>query len=184
MCTLIYSMIHAQINPDLIDIVRDSYGVPHIFAATDAEVSYGLAWAHAEDDFTTIQQGYLAGNNMLSINIGNAGLGADFIAQFIGSEELFNDRYVNEISAEYKKVVDGYAAGLNSYATSHPEEVLVKALFPITPKKINIIEIILAKLIFSSKKKIPINMTNTMLLSLKALTIGMGALVNPQITTP
>ena len=135
MCTLIYSMIHAQINPDLIDIVRDSYGVPHIFAATDAEVSYGLAWAHAEDDFTTIQQGYLAGNNMLSINIGNAGLGADFIAQFIGSEELFNDRYVNEISAEYKKVVNGYAAGLNSYATSHPEEVLVKALFPITPKK-------------------------------------------------
>ena len=135
MCTLIYSMIHGQINPDLIDIVRDAYGIPHIFAATDAEVSYGLAWAHAEDDFATIQQGYLAGNNMLSKNIGNTGLGADFIAQFIGSEELFNDRYVNEISAEYKKVVDGYAAGLNSYATSHPEEVLVKALFPITPKK-------------------------------------------------
>ena len=128
-------MINGQINPDLIDIVRDAYGVPHIFAATDAEVSYGLAWAHAEDDFTTIQQGYLAGNNMLSKNIGNAGLGADFIAQFIGSEELFNSRYENEISAEYKRVVDGYAVGLNSYATSHPEEVLVKELFPITPKK-------------------------------------------------
>ena len=135
LCTLIYSMINGQINPDLIDIVRDAYGIPHIFAATDAEVSYGLAWAHAEDDFATIQQGYLAGNNMLSKNIGNAGLGADFIAQFIGSEELFNSRYENEISAEYKKVVDGYAVGLNSYATSHPEEVLVKELFPITPKK-------------------------------------------------
>ena len=134
-CCLMYSMIYGQINPDLIDIVRDAYGVPHIFAVTDAEVSYGLAWAHAEDDFKTIQQGYLAGNNMLSKNIGNTGLGADFIAQFIGSEELFNDRYENEISTEYKKVVNGYAAGLNSYATSHPEEVLVNALFPITPKK-------------------------------------------------
>ena len=134
-CCLMYSMIYGQINPDLIDIVRDAYGVPHIFAVTDAEVSYGLAWAHAEDDFITIQQGYLAGNNMLSKNIGNTGLGADFIAQFIGSEELFNDRYENEISTEYKKVVNGYAAGLNSYATSHPEEVLVNALFPITPKK-------------------------------------------------
>ena len=134
-CCLMYSMIYGQINPDLIDIVRDAYGVPHIFAVTDAEVSYGLAWAHAEDDFKTIQQGYLAGNNMLSKNIGNTGLGADFIAQFIGSEELFNDRYENEISDEYKKVVNGYAAGLNSYATSHPEEVLVNALFPITPKK-------------------------------------------------
>ena len=33
------------INPTKIDIVRDSFGVPHIFAKTDAEVAYGLAWA-------------------------------------------------------------------------------------------------------------------------------------------
>jgi acyl-homoserine-lactone acylase len=129
-------MGYGQINPDHIDIVRDAYGVPHIFAPTDAEVSYGLAWAHAEDDFTTIQQGYLAGNNMLSKSIGNKGLGADFIAQFIGSEALFEARYENEISNEYKKVVEGYAAGLNNYATSYPEEVLVEELFPIGPKQI------------------------------------------------
>ena len=135
MCCLIYSMIQGQIDPEHIDIVRDAYGVPHIFAATDAEVSYGLAWAHAEDDFKTIQQGYLAGSNMLTKNIGNAGLGADFIAQFIGSEALFNARYENEISDEYKKVVNGYADGINSYAASHSEEVLIDALFPITPKK-------------------------------------------------
>ena len=46
----------SQIDPKNIDIVRDSFGVPHIFAPTDAEVAYGLAWAHAEDDFKTIQQ--------------------------------------------------------------------------------------------------------------------------------
>ena len=56
-----------QINPDKIDIVRDAYGVPHIFSETDAELAYGLAWAHAEDDFKTIQQGYLAGNALLSL---------------------------------------------------------------------------------------------------------------------
>ena len=58
--------INAQINPDAIEIVRDSYGVPHIYAATDAEVAYGFAWAQAEDDFKTIQQAYLAGNGLLS----------------------------------------------------------------------------------------------------------------------
>ena len=52
----------AQINPNDVEIVRDAFGVPHIFGKTDADVAYGLAWAHAEDDFTTIQQGYLAGN--------------------------------------------------------------------------------------------------------------------------
>ena len=43
-------------NPANIDIVRDSFGVPHIFAKTDAEVAYGLAWAEAEDDFKSMQE--------------------------------------------------------------------------------------------------------------------------------
>ena len=46
-------IVYSQIDPNTIDIVRDDYGVPHIFAPTDAEVAYGLAWAHAEDDFKT-----------------------------------------------------------------------------------------------------------------------------------
>ena len=125
----------SQIDPSKIDIVRDEYGVPHIYAATDAEVAYGLAYAHAEDDFNTIQLGYLAGNNMLSNHIGNNGLGADFIAQFIGSEALYNTRYDKDIHPDYKKIVQAYADGLNSYASSHPEEVLYAKLFPITPKK-------------------------------------------------
>ncbi len=124
-----------QINPKNIDIVRDHFGVPHIFAKTDAEVAYGLAWAHAEDDFNTIQTGYLAGNNLLSKYLGNAGLGADFIAQFIGSEALFNERYEKDISPEYKAIINGYAQGMNRYAETHPDEVLVPSLFPITPKK-------------------------------------------------
>ena len=123
------------IDPKTIDIVRDAYGVPHIFAATDAAVAYGLAYAHAEDDFTTIQQSYLAGNAMLSKAIGNKGLPADFIAQFIGSEKIVSEQYEKKISAEYKKVIDGYAQGLNRYAETHPEEVLVQELFPITPKQ-------------------------------------------------
>ncbi len=101
----------AQIQPENIEIVRDHFGIPHIFAKTDAEVAYGLAWAHAEDDFKTIQLGYLAGNNLLSKHLGNQGLGADFIAQFIGSETLFDQKYNTAISPEYKKIIRAYAEG-------------------------------------------------------------------------
>jgi acyl-homoserine-lactone acylase len=124
-----------QIIPTEVEIVRDAYGVPHIFAKTDAQVAYGLAWAHAEDDFKTIQIAYLAGNNLLSNYLGNAGLGADFVAQFIGSDALFEERYESEISPEYKKIIRAYAQGLNRYAETHPEEVLVNELFPITEKE-------------------------------------------------
>ena len=124
-----------QIIPTEVEIVRDAYGVPHIFAKTDAQVAYGLAWAHAEDDFKTIQIAYLAGNNLLSNYLGNAGLGADFVAQFIGSDALFEERYESEISPEYKKIIRAYAQGLNRYAETHPEEILVNELFPITEKE-------------------------------------------------
>lgn len=133
---MIFSVsLFSQINPEAIDIARDAYGVPHIFAKTDSEVAYGLAWAHAEDDFLTIQQSYLAGNNMLSKYLGNKGLPADFLAQFIRSKELVERDYEVKISPEYKELLEGYAAGMNRYAETHPEEILSKELFPVTPKR-------------------------------------------------
>ena len=52
-CPAVFSQVN--INPKNIQIVRDSFGVPHIYAKTDVEVAYGLAWATAEDDFKTMQ---------------------------------------------------------------------------------------------------------------------------------
>jgi acyl-homoserine-lactone acylase len=56
------NLSYSQVNPLDVEIVRDNYGVPHIYGKTDADVAYGLAWAHSEDDFKTIQEAYLAGN--------------------------------------------------------------------------------------------------------------------------
>ena len=131
---LITTISYSQINPNSIEIVRDEFGIPHIYAKTDAEVAYGLAWVNAEDDFKTIQEAYLAGNAMLSNHIGLKGAPADFISQFIGSSSLIDEK-IDDISKDYMKVVEGYAQGLNAYAKSNPDKVLYKKLFPITPKK-------------------------------------------------
>ena len=131
---LVSTLSYSQINPKNIDIVRDEYGIPHIYAQTDAEVAYGLAWANAEDDFTTIQEAYLAGNAMLSNYIGLKGAAADFITQFIGSKNLIEEK-IGTISKDYMAVVEGYSQGLNAYASKNPDKVLYKKLFPITPKK-------------------------------------------------
>ena len=131
---IVTSIAHSQINPNNIEIVRDQFGVPHIYAQTDAEVAYGLAWVNAEDDFTTIQEAYLAGNAMLSNHIGLKGAAADFITQFIGSKSLIEEK-IGDISEDYMEVVEGYSQGLNAYARNNPNKVLYKKLFPITPKK-------------------------------------------------
>ena len=131
---IVTSIAHSQIKPNNIEIVRDQFGVPHIYAQTDAEVAYGLAWANAEDDFSTIQEAYLAGNAMLSNHIGLKGAAADFITQFIGSKSLIEDK-IEDISEEYMAVIEGYSQGLNAYAKNNPDKILYKKLFPITPKK-------------------------------------------------
>ena len=132
---LFFEVLQAQINPENVEIIRDSYGVPHIYGKTDADTAYGLAWAHAEDDFVTIQKAYLAGNGMLSRWNGKQGIGADFIAQFIQSEETVELLY-HTLSDEFIAILQGYTEGLNSYAKHNPDEVLLSSLFPITPKKL------------------------------------------------
>ena len=129
------SYVISQINPKNITIARDEYGVPHIFTKTDAELAYGLAWAHSEDDFETIQQSYLAGNAILSKYLGRGGFGADFLAQFIGSDEIVDREYESKISPEYKEILKAYSQGINSYAKQNPDKVLHPDLFPVTPKK-------------------------------------------------
>ena len=126
--------ISQTINTNNIEIIRDNFGVPHIYTKTDVELGYGLAWVHSEDDFKTIQEAYLAGNSLLSKHIGLRGAPVDFLSQLIRSDEIIDSLY-STIDKKFIEVVKGYAQGINRYAELNPKEVLVKKLFPITPKK-------------------------------------------------
>ena len=128
------SIFSQKVDVNNIEIIRDKYGVPHIYSNTDKELAYGLAWAHSEDDFKTIQEAYLAGNALLSKHIGLRGAPIDFLTQLIQSEEVI-DSLFETIDKKFIEVAEGYAQGINRYAELNPEKVLVKKLFPITPKK-------------------------------------------------
>jgi len=137
-CTLLFSLLFiqssAQFQPSHIDIVRDSFGVPHIFAPTDPEVAYGLAWAAAEDDFFTIQESLIIGKALSGIYKGKSGAQTDYVIKLMGIPELVKDRYEKDLSTAFKKLLEGYCAGLNAFAKAHPNEVLLKRAFPITPQ--------------------------------------------------
>ena len=126
----------AQINPDSITIVRDQWGVPHIFAKTDAEVAYGLAWATAEDDFKTMQDMLLPIKGLSGLVYGKEGAIQDVAVHLIGAEAIVEARYQNDLSPEFRKYLDAYCMGLNAYAASHKREVFHRKLFPIQGKDI------------------------------------------------
>lgn len=118
------------INPKDVTIVRDTYGVPHIFGKTDAAAAYGLAYAHSEDNFVDIQHAVLAGQGRLCEVTGKEGVLFDFGLRLLNIDSLVEARYEKDLSPEFRAVLQGYAQGLNDYAAQHPQEILHKKLFP------------------------------------------------------
>ena len=105
-------------------IVRDRYGVPHISGPRDADVAFGLAFAHAEDDFPTIQRAVLAARGRLANVDGVDALQSDYLVHLLGIWNAIEERYELDLSEETRALLDGYAAGLNLYASRHRGDVL------------------------------------------------------------
>ena len=134
---LITSCCFAQteiINPKNIEIVRDSFGVPHIFAKTDAEVAYGLAWANAEDDFKSVQELLLPVKGVMGKVLGKAGAAGDYAFALFRCKEITEQKW-NTLSPAFLKLINGYVQGYNAYASSHKNELLHKKLKSLTPQE-------------------------------------------------
>jgi acyl-homoserine-lactone acylase len=124
----------SQINPANITIARDSFGVPHIFAPADPEVAYGLAWAHAEDDFETLQLVVLSGKALVGTALGKKGAEADYVINLLRIRQTVDEQW-NTLSPDFVALIKGYVEGLNAYAKAHPAEVKYKNAFPFDEKE-------------------------------------------------
>jgi acyl-homoserine-lactone acylase len=113
-----------------VEIARDAFGVPHINGKTDADAAYGLAYAHAEDDFSIIEEVIAMTRGRYGAIAGSEGAQVDYVLHLLGARETAERRY-RELSPEVRAVAEGYAAGLNHYAAKHPLEVRLSKLFPV-----------------------------------------------------
>ncbi len=111
-------------------IVRDEFGVPHIFGPTDADTAYGLAYAHAEDDFGTIEEVVAMTRGRAGAIMGGKGAKIDYVFHLLGVRETVDRDYEN-IPADTRAMLEAYASGLNRYAERHPGEVRLGRLFPV-----------------------------------------------------
>lgn len=130
------SVAFSQINPKNVEIVRDMWGVPHIFGKSDADVAYGLAWATCEDDFETLQHLLLASNGRLGEVTGKNGVILDFMGHIAQVKTQVDELYEGSFSAEYLAYLQAYVDGINKYAENNPGEILRKNLFPIDDKDV------------------------------------------------
>lgn len=116
-------------------IARDPAGVPHIFGTSDADVAYGVGYAHAEDDFSTIAEVLAMTRGRLGAMKGSDGAKTDYVLHLLGARATV-DRDYDKQPADVRALLDAYAAGVNLYAARHPEEVPLAKLFPVDGKDV------------------------------------------------
>jgi len=116
-------------------ISRDRFGIPHVHGARDADTAYGLAWAHAEDDFLTIQQSTLAARGRLATVQGQDAAPVDYLVALLRVREVTAAGYPG-LAPETRALLEGYAAGLNAYAAANTGELISPELFPVTGEDI------------------------------------------------
>ncbi|MBO6574516.1 MAG: acylase [Rhodothermales bacterium] len=117
-----------------VEIMRDEWGVPHILGETDADAAFGLAYAHAEDDFTTIQGSLVAARGRLASMLGSEGGPNDYMVALLRVEQITEEGYAAMDSAT-KALCDAYADGLNVYAAQHADEAL-RGIWPMTGRDV------------------------------------------------
>lgn len=103
-----------------ITIIRDDFGVPHIYGKTDADAIFGLMYAQAEDDFKRIERNYIWAIGRLAEVEGENALYSDLRARLFMSTEEAIENY--ESAPQWlKELCDAWADGLNYYLETHPE---------------------------------------------------------------
>jgi len=109
-----------KIEAKRVTIIRDGYGVPHIYGKTDADAVFGLMYAQCEDNFKGIERSYLYQFGKQSEVDGEGPLLTDMQLQLIADTADAIKDY-KTAAPWFKKLMDAFADGVNYYLYKHPE---------------------------------------------------------------
>jgi acyl-homoserine lactone acylase PvdQ len=103
-----------------VNIVRDDWGIAHIYGKTDADVVFGMEYAQAEDDFNRVETNYINAMGRMAEAEGEARIYLDLrMKLFIDPVEL--KKQYAESPEWLRALMDAFADGLNYYLSKHPE---------------------------------------------------------------
>ncbi len=103
-----------------VTIIRDNWGIPHIYGKTDADAVFGLMYAQCEDDFKRMEMNYIEKLGRMAEVEGESSLYDDLLIRMvIDSSDAIHD--YNNSPAWLKKLCNAFADGMNYFLYKHPE---------------------------------------------------------------
>ncbi|MEM7078599.1 MAG: penicillin acylase family protein [Pseudomonadota bacterium] len=111
---LLTVLIPSAAVAEQVSILRDEWGVPHIYSKTDAGAAAGYIYAQAQDNFWQVEDTLIQALGRSAEVYGEASLGADYLNRALDIRGLAQAEY-GRLDPQIKAIVDAAAAGLNQY---------------------------------------------------------------------
>src|SRR5437016_422862 len=103
-----------------VTIVRDDWGIAHVFGKTDADTVFGAMYAQAEDDFNRVETNYINAIGRLAEAEGESKIYQDLRMKLFIDPDAMKSQYTS--SPEWlKSLMGAFADGLNYYLFKHAE---------------------------------------------------------------
>jgi acyl-homoserine-lactone acylase len=103
-----------------VTIVRDDWGIAHVYGKTDADAVYGMIYAQAEDDFNRVETNYLNALGRLAEAEGESKVYQDLRMKLFIDPEALKQEY-KQSPLWLQSLMNAFADGLNDYLSHHPE---------------------------------------------------------------
>jgi acyl-homoserine-lactone acylase len=103
-----------------VTIIRDDWGIAHVYGKTDADAVFGMIYAQAEDDFNRVETNYLNSLGRLAEAEGEAKIYQDLRMKLFIEPNALKKQYAAS-PAWLKTLMNAFADGLNYYLSKHPE---------------------------------------------------------------
>ncbi len=105
-----------------VEVIRDQWGVPHIYAENEHDLLFAQGYVHAQDRLWQMELGRRAGNGTLSEIFGKTSLDADRYLRTLGLRRAAEKSWA-AMSADHRALLEAYAAGVNAYLDTHRDRL-------------------------------------------------------------
>jgi acyl-homoserine-lactone acylase len=109
-----------QAQAKRVTILRDKWGIPHVYGKSDADAVFGLLYAQAEDDFRRVERNYINALGRLAEVEGEAELYRDLRMKLFINPAFLQAQY-EQSPPWLKQLMVAFADGLNFYLATHPD---------------------------------------------------------------
>lgn len=104
------------------EILRDEFGVPHVFASTLEDAAFAIGYAQAEDRLEELLKNYRKAEGTMSEAFGPEWYRHDYIQRLWQHAAISRERYM-DVSPKMRACIEAYQEGIRLFMKEHPEQV-------------------------------------------------------------